>query len=66
MTLHEKELEPGLYFNVYISDPEKRKERTDAKADNKEIYVAGLSKFANSKDLEKLFKTVRILGSIIS
>lgn len=66
LTMHEKELEPGLYFNVYISDPERRKERTDANANNKEIYVAGLSKFVTIKDLEKLFKTVRILSSVKS
>ena len=65
LSLHEKELEPGLPLNVFISDPERRKERTDAKADSKEIYVAGLSKFVAEKDLEKLFKTVCILSQAV-
>ena len=59
LSLHGKELEPGLAMNVFISDPERRKERSDANADAREIYVAGLSKFVTEKDLEKLFKTVR-------
>ena len=58
LSLHGKELEPGLSLNVYISDPERKRERTDAGADNREVYVAGLSKFATRDDLEKLFKTV--------
>ena len=45
-----------LTLNVFISNPERRKERTDAS--DREVYVAGLSKFATKDDLEKLFKTV--------
>jgi len=30
-------------MSVLISDPERKKERTDADANEKEIYVAGLS-----------------------
>lgn len=45
-------------MNVYLSNPERKKERTDASANDKEIYVAGLSKYTNRVDLEKLFKTV--------
>lgn len=45
-------------LNVFISNPERRKERTDADANDREIYVAGLSKFVTKGDLEKLFKTV--------
>jgi len=47
-----------LKLNVYISNPERRKERTDADANDREVYVAGLSKFVTKDDLEKLFKTV--------
>ncbi|KAL5501649.1 PRP24 [Sanghuangporus vaninii] len=57
LSLHGKELEPGLTMNVYVSDPERKKERTDAGANDREVYVAGLSKFVTEKDLEKLFKT---------
>lgn len=56
--LHEQELEPGLPINVYISNPERKKDRTDANANAKEVYVAGLSKFTSKADLERLFSTV--------
>ena len=61
MELHGRELEPGLRLNVYISNPERKKERTDADANAREIYVAGLSRFATKDDLEKLFRTVSSL-----
>ena len=48
-----------MSLNVYISNPERKKERTDADANDREIYVAGLSKFVTKEDLETLFKTVR-------
>ena len=60
LSLHGKELEPGQVISVLISNPERKKERTDANANDKEIYVAGLSKFVTKADLEKLFKTVRV------
>jgi hypothetical protein len=43
---------------VYISNPERKKERTDHDANEREVYVAGLSKFTTKADLEKLFATV--------
>ncbi|TFK27991.1 RNA-binding protein Prp24 [Coprinopsis marcescibilis] len=57
LELHGKELEPNLPLNVYISNPERRKERTDHDANEREIYVAGLSRFTNKEDLEKVFST---------
>jgi len=57
LELHGRELEPGLSLNVYISNPERKKERSDADANVREVYVAGLSKFATKGDLEKLFRT---------
>jgi RNA recognition motif-containing protein len=51
-------LEPNLPLNVYISNPERKKERTDQDANEKEVYVAGLSRFTTKVDLEKLFSTV--------
>lgn len=48
-------------MNVFISNPERKKARTDAGANDREVYITGLSKFANKEDLEKLFKTVRKL-----
>ncbi|KAF9454778.1 hypothetical protein P691DRAFT_716623 [Macrolepiota fuliginosa MF-IS2] len=57
LELHEHELGPGLSIKVYISNPERKKERTDHDADEREIYVAGLSKFTTKADLQKLFRT---------
>ncbi|KAJ7695961.1 hypothetical protein B0H17DRAFT_930002 [Mycena rosella] len=56
LELHGRELEPGLTLNVLISNPERKKERSDQDANEREIYVAGLSKFTTKVDLEKLFK----------
>ncbi len=58
MELHGQELEPSLPLSVYISNPERRKERTDVDANDREVYVAGLSIFVTKEDLENLFKTV--------
>ncbi|CAE6382645.1 unnamed protein product [Rhizoctonia solani] len=55
LSLHNKELAPGQAMSVYISNPERKKERTDAGADQREIYIAGLSKLATRPDLEQLF-----------
>ncbi|KAG8698016.1 Splicing factor, partial [Ceratobasidium sp. 394] len=55
LSLHGTELEPGQPMSVYISNPERKKERTDAGADQREVYVAGLSKFSTRADLEQLF-----------
>ncbi|KAH7344575.1 hypothetical protein B0J17DRAFT_712238 [Rhizoctonia solani] len=55
LSLHNKELAPGQLMSVYISNPERRKERTDAGADQREIYIAGLSKLSTRADLEQLF-----------
>ncbi|KXN88177.1 hypothetical protein AN958_07636 [Leucoagaricus sp. SymC.cos] len=57
LELHNRELEPGKPINVYISNPERKKERTDHDANEREIYVAGLSKFTTKADLEKVFQT---------
>lgn len=58
LELHGHELEPNQPMNVFISKPEWKKERTDQDANEREVYVAGLSKFTTQADLEKLFKTV--------
>ncbi|KAJ8519001.1 hypothetical protein ONZ45_g3994 [Pleurotus djamor] len=57
LQLHGRELEPGLPLNVYISNPERKKERSDQDANEKEVYVAGLSKFTTKEDLMKIFST---------
>lgn len=58
LQMHGYELQPDVPLNVFISDPERKKERSDQGANEKEIYVAGLSKFATTADLEKIFSTV--------
>ncbi|KAB5593411.1 RNA-binding protein [Ceratobasidium theobromae] len=55
LSLYGKELAPGQPMSVYISNPERKKERTDAGADQREIYIAGLSKLSTRADLEQLF-----------
>ncbi|KAF9077529.1 hypothetical protein BDP27DRAFT_1311204 [Rhodocollybia butyracea] len=53
--LHERELEPGRTINVLLSNPERKKERTDQDANDRELHISGLSKQTTKKDLEKLF-----------
>ncbi|KAL0960935.1 hypothetical protein HGRIS_005940 [Hohenbuehelia grisea] len=57
LQLHGQELEPGLQLSVFISNPERKKGRSDQDANEREVYVAGLSKFTTKADLEKLFAT---------
>lgn len=52
-------------MSVYISNPERKKERTDAGADQREIYIAGLSKLSTRADLEQLFGQVSLVGGIL-
>lgn len=58
LALHGTQMAGDLVLNVFISNPERKKERTDADANDREVYVAGLSRFVTKEDLEKLFKTV--------
>ncbi|KAF9242560.1 hypothetical protein BU15DRAFT_86759 [Melanogaster broomeanus] len=55
LELHGRELEPERTLTVYISNPERKKERTDAAANERELYVAGLSKFTTKQDLQGVF-----------
>ncbi|KAJ3513576.1 hypothetical protein NLJ89_g2871 [Agrocybe chaxingu] len=57
LELHGRELEPNVTLNVFISNPERKKERTDQDANEREVYIAGLSRFTSKADLEKLFAT---------
>jgi hypothetical protein len=51
LELHGRELEPDRAISVPISNPELKKERSDADANERELCVAGLSKFATKEDL---------------
>ncbi|KAG6897556.1 hypothetical protein C0992_000339 [Termitomyces sp. T32_za158] len=64
LELHGRELEPNHPMNVFLSNPERKKERTDQDANDREIYVAGLSKFTTQADLDKLFKTYGVIKEI--
>ncbi|KAK2465199.1 hypothetical protein APHAL10511_002553 [Amanita phalloides] len=57
LELHGRELKANHPLNVFISNPERKKTRTDQDADERELYVAGLSKFTVEADLEKIFTT---------
>ena len=45
-------------MNVFLSDPQRKKERSDAQANQKELYVAGLAKSVTEADLRKIFEPV--------
>jgi hypothetical protein len=70
LALHDTEPEAGLKLVVYISDPGRKKGRTDAGVNDRELYIAGLSKFTKEADLQKLFEPVSpflvVLSSRIS
>ena len=53
----------GVTLDVKLSDPERRKQRTDANANLKEVHVGGLSKQTKKEDLEQLFGQVRYVIS---
>ncbi|KIK69665.1 hypothetical protein GYMLUDRAFT_212399 [Collybiopsis luxurians FD-317 M1] len=55
LELHGRELEPERAINVFISNPERKKERTDQDANDRELHVAGLHKQMTKNDLVKLF-----------
>ncbi|KAG6833433.1 hypothetical protein H0H87_006799 [Tephrocybe sp. NHM501043] len=64
LELHGRELEPNQTMNVFISNPERKKERSDQDANDKEVYIAGLSKFTTQIDLDKVFKTYGAIKEI--
>lgn len=49
-------------MSVLISDPQHKKQRSDAHVEASEVYVAGLSKFVEEKDLRRLFSPVSRLN----
>ncbi|KAI0771140.1 RNA-binding protein Prp24 [Trametes elegans] len=57
LELNGTDIEEGRKLSVYISNPERKKERTDSDANEREVYIAGLSKLVTKEDLENLFKT---------
>ncbi|PIL22915.1 hypothetical protein GSI_15611 [Ganoderma sinense ZZ0214-1] len=47
----------GHKMSVYMSNPERKKDRTDSDANDREVYIAGLSKLVTKEDLRNVFKT---------
>lgn len=43
---------------MLISEPERKKPRSDANAESREVYITGLSKFVAEKDIRRLFGPV--------
>ncbi|EIW80918.1 hypothetical protein CONPUDRAFT_103939 [Coniophora puteana RWD-64-598 SS2] len=64
LVLHNFEVEPSRKLSVLISNPERKKERTDADANEKEVYVAGLSKYTTKEDLKGVFKTYGTVNDV--
>jgi RNA recognition motif-containing protein len=56
--LNGKELETGFPISVLISDPDRKKQRSGANADARELYVSQLSKFMNEQDMDRVFSPV--------
>ncbi|BGP27978.1 Splicing factor [Rhodotorula toruloides] len=56
LVLHGMELEPGHPLSVFVSDPSRKKNRTDANANSRELYIANLAKSVKDADLRKLFE----------
>ncbi|KAI1794811.1 RNA-binding protein Prp24 [Ganoderma leucocontextum] len=57
LELHGTDVGDGHKMSVFMSNPERKKDRTDSDANDREVYVAGLNKLVTKGDLEKLFKT---------
>ena len=55
-----------MALSVLVSNPERRKERTDVGADDREVYVAGLSKSVTKGELQKIFETVSTLPCCVA
>ncbi|GAA6059133.1 hypothetical protein JCM10212_003880 [Sporobolomyces blumeae] len=64
LELNGTELEPGHRLGVYISDPSRKKSRTDSGANNRELYVSSLAKFVKEDELRKLFEPFGSLKGI--
>jgi len=44
-----------MCLNVYVSNPSRKKERTDAGIEQREIYIAGLARSTTESELRELF-----------
>ncbi|EGG01898.1 uncharacterized protein MELLADRAFT_91734 [Melampsora larici-populina 98AG31] len=56
LALHNTEVAPSQKMSVFISDPLRKKARTDVGANDRELYITCLTKFVQEADLRKLFQ----------
>ncbi|GAA5937957.1 U6 snRNP complex subunit PRP24 [Sporobolomyces koalae] len=64
LELNGTELEPGHKLGVFVSDPARKKSRTDSGANNRELYVSSLAKFVKEDELRKVFEPYGALKGI--
>ncbi|GAA5982729.1 hypothetical protein JCM10908_006763 [Rhodotorula pacifica] len=64
LELHGRELEPGHALVAQISDPSRKKSRSDADANKRELYVANVARSVKQQDLRKLFEAHGTLKGI--
>ncbi|GAA5836247.1 hypothetical protein JCM11251_001440 [Rhodosporidiobolus azoricus] len=64
LALHGTELEPSHPLSVLISDPSRKKSRTDTNANESELYIAGLARSTKEADLRKLFEPFGTLKGV--
>ena len=50
-------MEPGHALVAQISDPSRKKSRSDADANKRELYIANVARSVKEQDLRKLFET---------
>ncbi|GAA5869364.1 hypothetical protein JCM8547_008653 [Rhodosporidiobolus lusitaniae] len=56
LELNGTEFEPGHALSVLISDPSRKKTRSDTNANDRELYISGLSRSVTEDELKKLFE----------
>ncbi|GAA5954263.1 hypothetical protein JCM8115_003354 [Rhodotorula mucilaginosa] len=64
LALHGRELEPGHRLVAQISDPSRKKSRSDADANKRELYIANVARSVKEQDLRKLFEAYGTLKGI--
>ncbi|GAA5875208.1 hypothetical protein JCM3774_004169 [Rhodotorula dairenensis] len=64
LELHGRELEPGHALVAQISDPSRKKSRSDADANKRELYIANIARSVKEQDLHKLFEGYGTLKGI--
>lgn len=55
-SLHGHQLDPLTRLSVLVSDPNRKQTRSDAHANDRELFVGGLSKFVKEAELRRLFE----------